>query len=144
LSQIGQKILTYDEEDIVNNAWFKFNLHHGWKVHDRNTEELHDLLAIWKDIQFRNITVNERMLITFKILSFHGDFHHDHQQKELLCIVNKYNKGRKHNRIGITKLKRYLSACKRNHKIREKESRDSYQQNKFCWLTNQYPGKGNG
>ncbi len=126
---IFDKILTYDENDIVNN-WFRSeNLHHD--VHFDFIENS-ELYQIFLNVRGKkSLTVQSRMELTFKFLGH--KFHYDHQHKKLYGLIEAWNKKNKKNSIDLDLIKKL---CLASAKLKADKTEDSYRP--FCNLTNTY------
>lgn len=130
LSNLCDKIFESNEKDVVNQWWVKHYVpHHIIKMpYDKYDE----IFEAYRKYQFRKLTVQERIDLTFLITDEHfGEF--EHIYKEFLKMVNDYNKGRKKDRIDVKKIEEHYKKCKA---ALEKKKKEPYQRE--CEFTGNY------
>lgn len=82
IQNLCKKLLTHDENDIVNQWWQKKCIHH----HININQKYDDIFDIYKKYQFKEMSLQERLDTTLILIS--GK--HDH--KDLIAMIETYNK----------------------------------------------------
>jgi hypothetical protein len=124
-------VLPY-RDDLVSQWWKKHNLHHDARV---GAIEPAEVLKLWKEYQpkrLEDVSEEERILITLKILG--SRFHYSHQHKELLKMIRVENKKRKKSeRVRLKYIEETLKKCAKDYESAKK--REQNKQSRYCWLT---------
>ncbi len=106
--QIWCKIWTGAEDDLLNELMKDQCLHHDIRSDTLTVGELNKL---WEDIQLRDLSMQERLLILLRMLG--SRFHHDHQFDGLKQRVARHNKAHRDDKVDVARLAKQFARCKK-------------------------------
>lgn len=125
------KIIDYDESNIVNQWCMNNNMHHNFGLHKI---EYKNLYLLFQELQFKNTLSSEKRLLAI-LLMIGKSFHYKHDHEELFKLINKHNIENVKDKINLSKIKK---TCDNSIKLKEKydieQKKESF---KYCHLTRQ-------
>ncbi|MCK9459503.1 MAG: hypothetical protein M0R80_07685 [Proteobacteria bacterium] len=130
LHHLAEKVVTYDE-DVVNYIWMNQNLHHDWRVpkYNKDKPNLKDLFEMFKSVQGRRLSLEERLVITFRVCGSH--LHYEHQHQAIVKALEAHNKKKGAEQISVEKIQGVL----KEHCQERKDEDTSL--HRYCWMTGQ-------
>lgn len=132
IQHIVDKVLTYNEDDLVNQWWQKHNLHHDMRIEYTEFDKIYE---IYKKMQFREQGINDRIALTLKLAGpRYGEF--EHQHKEFREMIAEHNKKKGVEKVKVKEVEKLLAECKKLHEAKKKKDESHHYQS--CDFTNNY------
>jgi hypothetical protein len=123
------KIVTYDENDLVTNWLREQAAHHDIRA-DYYDGDLYEDFRKYRPYYGHSLPLMVRMELAFRFLG--RRFHYDHEHKQLLKMVEAAKKAGAD--VSIHRIKRMIARCKQLRAEYEKEERE-HPYEAYCWIT---------
>src|ERR1700748_3301858 len=129
---ILDKIITYNENCIVNSWFMNDNIYHDIKLNNVTTKWLY---YIFRTTQFKNLSSEKRLTIILTMCR--KNFNYTHNHKSLFELIKKHNIKSSEDKINLELIEKIcLGIIKLYERSKEEEAKE-YGRYKFCYLTNQ-------
>lgn len=123
------RVITMQEEDLVNKWWQKHCLHHEVKL---EFDDYDAAFELFKKHQFRDLSIQDRIDITLALVS--ERYHEEFQHNEFLKMVKEYNKNKEVKvKLKVKQLEDHFKKVRDNHK---EETNKPYERD--CEFTSNY------
>ena len=129
LHQLGEKLITIEENDALNRVIVQDHLYHSIRCASRYDKK--ELLDLWRSIQFTKPTVEKRLDILLYLINTNGI--DATQSKKLLAEIGKMQLTDKPKRL--RKIKKQLAAGAKAYEKREEQYRTGRWKEQYCHIT---------